>query len=259
MFRKIAIAVSAVLLGLVVVCYTNLPGLAHVKFNDSMAWLDSQVPIETQIKQLKLQVGKIDGEIKNNVGKLAAMEVENDKLEQKIVALKADQGKAKTEMAALTKSLDDNTQKVTLRERDNRASQLENLVGTYKVNQNKVKLLEDMLAAKRETFENAHKKIMDMKDQRDQLQLTIEKLESRKEVVDLKTQQTQIQVSDSALAESKALAQKIDDRLTLQEKTADKMGEFGYGSKVAPTKNTKSVKDVVGAAKEILEQDESDK
>jgi hypothetical protein len=80
MFRKVAIAVGAVLLGLVIVCYTSLPSLVQVKWHDSMAWLDRQVPIETQIKQLKLECGKIDNEIKANIDKLAKMEVETKNL-----------------------------------------------------------------------------------------------------------------------------------------------------------------------------------
>src|SRR5260370_10528801 len=60
MCRKIAIAVGAVLLGLVIVSYTSLPSLCHVKWNDGMAWLDRPLPIETKIKQHRIESDQID-------------------------------------------------------------------------------------------------------------------------------------------------------------------------------------------------------
>src|SRR5258708_32949093 len=46
MGRKIAIAVGAVLLGLVIVSATNVGTRLHVKWNDTCAWLDRKLPVE---------------------------------------------------------------------------------------------------------------------------------------------------------------------------------------------------------------------
>ncbi len=261
MFRKIAIAVGAVLLGLVVVTYTSLPSLAHVKWNDGMAWLDRQVPVETQIKQLRLETDKIDAEIKGNLGKLAKMAVETENLEQNVVALKDEQSKRRGTISTMAKGLEDQTVKVSNRaELNGKKNQLDTAVSTYEVKKEKLKSLESLLAAKRQTLEAAHEKIGAMKEQRDSLRVTIAKLESRKELVDIKTQQCQIQVSNSTINDCNVLAKKINDRLSEEEKLADLSTKYGYSdSPVAVEKDTKSVKDVLTNAKKVLADEQDDK
>jgi chromosome segregation ATPase len=259
MFRKVAIAVGAVLLGMVVVCYTSLPSLIHVKWNDSMAWLDRQVPIETQIKQIKLESEKIDNEIKANIGKLAKMEMDTQNLEQQVVALKEDQANRKQQMASLAAGLKNDTTKVVLREHNNKVNELDLLVTNYEVKSVKLKSMEELLSAKRQTLEAAHQKIGAMKDQRDQLRVSIAKLESRKELVDIKTQQCQVQISDSKINEINALLKKVNDRLSEQETTAALYAKYGYSEAPNVTDtNAKNAKEVLSRAENLL-KDADDK
>jgi len=257
MFRKVAIAVGAVLLGMVVVCYTSLPSLIHVKWNDSMAWLDRQVPIETQIKQIKLESEKIDNEIKANINKLATMEVAAQNLEQQVVTLKEEQVGRKQQMAKLASTLQNETQKVALREHNAKVNELDLLVTNYEVKSVKLKSMEDLLSAKRQTLEAAHQKIGAMKDQRDQLRVSIAKLESRKELVDIKTQQCQVQISDSKINEINALLKKVNDRLNEQETKAALYAKYGYSDApaVADT-NAKNAQVVLERANNVLKDDE---
>jgi len=257
MCRKIAITVGAVLLGLVIVTYTSLPSLVQVKWHDGMAWFERQVPIETQIKQLKMQVDKIDNEIKGNIDKLAKMEVETKNLEQSVVVLREDQAKRKIDIAAQAKALETKSERVARRDLQSMTSKLDLENTKYDVKAAKLKGLEGLLAAKRETLEAAHRKIGEMRDQRDQLYVSIQKLETRKELVDIKTQNCQIQVSDGTLNECNALLKKINDRLTEEEFKADDYQKYGYGEKTStPEKDAKSVQDVLEKAKTILKDDE---
>jgi phage shock protein A len=259
MFRKVAIAVGAVLLGMVVVCYTSLPSLIHVKWNDSMAWLDRQVPIETQIKQIKLESEKIDTEIKHNIDKLASMEVQTMDLEQHVVALKEDQAGLKKNVARLHGKLEGNLEKVALRDRTAMVNELDLLVSSYEVKNEKLKSMESLLFAKRQTLEAAHQKIGAMKDQRDQLRISIAKLESRKELVDIKSQQCQVQISDSKINEINALLKKVNDRLNEQETKAALYSKYGYSEAPAVADTTaKNATVVLDHAKKVLASEEQD-
>jgi chromosome segregation ATPase len=252
-------AVGALLLVLVVICYTSLPDLIHVKFNDALAWLERQVPVETQIKQLRLQVDKIDDEIKANLGKLARLEVDAKDLEQNVAALKEDQSKRKSEIAALAKKLDEEQSNVGMKDHRVPTSRLETLVNTYQVRSAKLKSLEELLAAKRQTLEAAHEKISVMKSQREALALSVQKLETRKELVDIQTQQSQIEVSNDIINRCNAMAKKIDDQLSVQEKTGELYGRYGYSNTPVTTeKETKNLKDVLNSAKKILEEEGTD-
>jgi chromosome segregation ATPase len=259
MFRKIAIAVGAVLLGLVIVCYTSLPSLAHVKWNETCAWLDRQVPIETKIKQLRLETDKIDNEIKANLSKLAKLEVETQNLEQQVVALREDQGKRKAEIARLTGDLDKKMSEVAIK-KDTKAlaSQLDLLVNTYQAKDAKVKNMENLLAVKRQTLEAAHQKISAMKDQRDEIRIAIAKLETRKELVDMKTQQSTIQFSDSKIVECNKLVKDINDQLSLQEKELELNQKYGYADNKAAVaeKEANNAREVLNSAKKLLSDDD---
>jgi chromosome segregation ATPase len=259
MFRKVAIAVGAVLLGLVIVCYTSLPSLAHVKWNESCAWLDRQVPIETKIKQLRIETDKIDQEIKANLSKLAKLEVETQNLEQNAVALREDQVKRKSEIASLAKDLEKKSQEVAFK-KDTKAlaSQLDLAINTYEAKDAKLKNMENLLAAKRQTLEAAHQKISSMKDQRDEIRIAIAKLETRKELVDIKTQQSTIQFSDSKIVECNRLVKDINNQLSLQEKELELNQKYGYSDNkaVAAEKDAKNVREVLNAAKKVLSDDD---
>jgi chromosome segregation ATPase len=256
MFRKIAIAVGAVLLGLVIVSYTHLPSLCHVKWNDATAWLDRQVPVETKIKQLRIETDKIDNEIKANLGKLAKLEVETQNLEQNAIALKGEQADRKAEIAKLASELERKTEQVAGNKKDIKplTNKLDLAVSTYEVRDAKLKNLESLLTAKRQTLEAAHQKISAMKDQRDELRVTIAKLETRKELVDIKTQQSTVQFSDSKIADCNRLAKEISDQLSEREKVADLMHQYGYTNDkgAAVEKEGKNVKDVLNSAKKVL-------
>ena len=257
MFRKIAIAVGAVLIGLVVVCYTSLPSLVQVKWHDSMAWLDRQVPIETQIKQLKLEAGKIDNEIKSNIDKLAKMEVDTRNVEQQVVALREEQGKNKEKLLTMKNALE--TDKVANRnELRSKTNALEVALSSYEVKKAKLATLENLLAAKRQTVDAGHQKIAAMKEQRDELYVTIAKLENKQELVSIKTQQSTIEVSDSKIVKCRELAKHIDDLLTEQDIKADMNRQyFGEEGKIAAEKDINK-EAVLDRAKKILEKDGSD-
>jgi chromosome segregation ATPase len=261
MFRKVAIAVGAVLLGLVIACYTSLPSLAHVKWNDTCAWFDRQVPIETQIKSLRLQADKVDKEIKANLNKLAKMEIEVRDLEHNVAALRQDQGKRKEDLSAKADALEKRSERMSRKDLRSQTNEVEALVNTYEVKNAKLKSMDSLLTAKRETLEAAHQKISAMKEQRDQLFVNIQKLETRKELVDIKTQQTQIQVSDSTLIECNLLLKKIDDQISEREKVSELYRKYGYSDEPAAVaeKDAKNVSAVLKAAKEVLKDDGDEK
>jgi len=260
MFRKIAIAVGAVLLGLVIVCYTSLPSLVHVKCNDVFSWMDRQVPIETKIKQLRLETGKIDKEINDNLGKLAKLEVETEKLEQGVVTLRIEQADRKKDVSAMATKLETKTEQVSKKDLRGLTDQLDLAVKTYEAKDAKLKNMESLLVAKRKTLEAAHQKISAMKDQRDELRVTIAKLETRKELVDIKTQQSTIEISDSQISRCKQLANDINTQLSEREHLADLRDQYGLSDKaVIAEKDAKNVQEVLKSAKNVLKDDQDDK
>src|SRR5260370_13632221 len=106
MCKKLCLAVGAVIVGLLVITFTGIGTLMQVKWNDTRSWMDRQVPPETQLKQLQVEIDKIDQDIKKNLNKLAAQEVEKDRLEASLTKLKENQTNLRQDITAMSKALD---------------------------------------------------------------------------------------------------------------------------------------------------------
>jgi len=218
------------------------------------------MPIETKIQQLRLETDKIDNEIKANLGKLAKLEVETEKLEQNVGLLRNNQANRKKDIYAIATKLETKTGQISKKDLRCLTNQLDLAVNTYQVKDAKLKSMEKLLDAKRQTLEAAHQKISAMKDQRDELRVTIAKLETRKELVDIKTQQSTIEISDSRITHCRQLANDINTQLSEKEKYADLQAQYGYSDKgVIAEKDAKNVQEVLKSAKRVVSDDQDDK
>jgi hypothetical protein len=265
MCKKLCIAVGAVIVGLLVITFTGLGTLMQVKWNETRNWMDKQVPPETQLKQLQIETDKIDQDIKKNLGKLATQEVEAERLEASLNKLKDNQTALREEIAAMTTVLGSkeasketfvvyNGKKVRPSEL---ALRLESKVNDYEMHKSEIKTREQLLASKRQSLELAHQRIREMKEQKEELRVTIAKLETRIEQVKLKQVDCPVSMDDSQVSKCHALADKLDRQLAEEEKKSELMKIYGYDK--APknsVREEKTTDDVLKAAKKALQDDD---
>ena len=230
MCKKLCLAVGAVIVGLVVITFTGLGTLAQVKWHQAQQWMDSKVSPETKLQELKAEQIKIDKDIKKHLGTLAAMEVEYERLDANLTAKKEAQAKLREEIAAMNKALDSNDQYVQYNGKKYRPSEL------------------------------AHQRIRAMREQKEELRVTIAKLEARIEALKVKQVDCPFDVDDSQVNKCKALADKLDEQISKEEKKAELYATYGYDKpyKGGINDNSKTVDDVRQAAKKAL-QDDDDK
>jgi len=105
MCKKLVLAAVAILVGTAVVRHTSVGSLAHVWWHDAKKAVERQVPPEVQIKQLEVEVGKIDRDIKQNLSRLAGQEVDTQKLEENVASLKEEQKKLHASIEAMIATL----------------------------------------------------------------------------------------------------------------------------------------------------------
>jgi multidrug efflux pump subunit AcrB len=263
MAKKLSIAVGAVIVGLLVITFTGVGTVLKVKLDDACVWMDKQVPPETQLKNLRAEIDKIDKDIKKNLSKLAAMEVECDKLEANVTAMKEDQTKLRSDITKMSEALDGKTEKVSFNGRNYRTSELtiklESAVNTYEVRKTDIKTKDQLLTQKRQSLDLAHKTISDMRDQKEKLRVMAAKLETRIENVKLKQVDCPISMDNSQVSKCNALAEKLDRILAEEEKKTELFDRYGYGKKSNVVSDEKSKEDVLQAAKRALQDDEEDK
>jgi len=265
MCKKLCLAVGAVIVGLSVVYFTGLSSLVQVKWNDMQGWMKKQVPPETQLKQLRVEIIKIDADIKKNLGKLATQEVEAERLEASINAQKEEQVRLKAEIVAMTKALDTKETKVVYPVGSTRvyrqtelALKLEASVNTYENRKADIKQKELTLAAKQQALDLAHQRISEMKVQKDKLNQVAEKLAMRIEQVKLNQVDTGCEIDDNQVAKCIGLADSLTKQLDEEDRKADLYKQYGYSTDKKPVQiNVKSTDEILKAAQKTLEDDDA--
>jgi chromosome segregation ATPase len=235
-----------------VLALTTADYVADVSHQQAPAHLDSELSVEARAKQLKFKAEQIDSEVKANSEKLVKLDVDIKNREQEVAALKQDQTQRKAEISTLANRLQNEREKVPASDKKKLENQLEAAVSAYEAKDAKIKNLEAVIAAKRETLEAAQQKTGEMREQRAQLKTAIQNLENRLAVVDLKTQPA---LSDSQSEELKAIIKDIENKLAEQELQAENYRKFG----VAPDKDNQSAPDALDRAKKILDPDDEKK
>jgi hypothetical protein len=264
MCKKLILAAVAILVGTAVVKHTSFGSLAQVWWRDAKQAVERSVPPEVQIKRLANEVGKIDQDIKQNLSKLAQQEVDTQKLDEDVATLKENQTTLKAEITAMTKSLEaGNTEKVSINGKNWRVGsltrQLDGAVAKYERTKVEVKSKEKLLANKREALEAAHARIAEMNAQKELLRDTVANLETRLQLARLNATRNHatVEFDDSQVARCNELANEINQRLAVDEKTIELNARYGYGIAQPKAEETKPTADVLKAAKKAL-QDESE-
>jgi chromosome segregation ATPase len=263
MCKKLFIAAVAILVGTVAVRHSSL---AKVWFQDLKQAVQRQVPLDTQIRQLKEEIGEIDKDVKKNLGKLAAQEAESEKLEKTIAALKDSQAGLQAEMTTMIKALDGKTESVSINGRAYRgsalAAKLERKTAEYEARKSELKSMEQLLETKKQGLEAAVGRIIAMREQKAKLAANVGQLESRLQVVRYHATRDNVSIDldESKVGRCNELYTEIDDQLTLAEKTAQKFEQFGYTQQpqVQPDETNKPTAEVLKAAKKALSPEQAE-
>jgi chromosome segregation ATPase len=261
MCKKLCLAVGAVIVGLVVITFTGLGTLAQVKWHEANRWMEKQVPPETQLKRLQAEISKIDGDIKKNLGKVAAQQVEVERLEANLAAVKEQQAKLREDIAVMTKALDSKEQPIQYNGKKYRPSELairlDSKVSEYETLKTSIKTKEQVLAAKRQSLELAHARINEMRVQKDQLKETAAKLETRIEKVNLERMDCPVDLDGSQVSKCRELADKLDRQLAEDEAQAKLLKQYGYDKdRKTVTHDEKTIDEIQQAAKKALQDDD---
>jgi hypothetical protein len=266
MCKKLVLAAVAILVGTAVVRHTSIGSLAQVWWHDAKTFAERQVPPEVQIKQLEVEVNKIDRDIKQNLSHLAAQEVDTQRLEENVAALRDSQSKMRADIVAMTeglKGIKGTTDQVAFNGRNYRASELtrklDHDVAKFEAKKAELRTKEKLLDLKKQALEAANDRITAMADQKEKLRVVIAKFETRQELNRLSAVRNEagIELDDSQVARCNDLANQIERRLAIAEKESELTIRYGFAAKKVD--ETKPAKDVVKAAEKALEEEKSDR
>jgi len=210
--------------------------------------------VKLSLKDLQLECDRIDKDIKKSVDKLAAAEVDYERIDANMMARKKAWADLREKIAAMLKAVETKDEKVTYEGKKYSLSELalrlESKVHDYENGKAVVKNQEQILASKRQALELRHERISAMRDQKELLELrvTIAKLEARLEAGQVKPDAT-VEVDAARLRRSRELAEKLDGQFPEVENIFELPKQSD--------RQQKSIDEVIQAAKKALQPDEN--
>jgi len=219
MLKKLVIAAAAVMVGLVILKRTDLGSLMQVWWKDAVAVAQRQVPPETRIKQLRMEIGKIDNDIKAAVDKLVTHEVTYERLKDNVEGLKARQKQRKDEMTALIDALEQDNTRVSFKGQNLTAeagqNKLDALRTEFEIGRESLKVKDQLLKNKGDQLDLAVQRINKIKDKKGELSTLVEKLEAQLELVRIKQLDNNcIEVNDSQVSKCEELSEHLKQMIT---------------------------------------------
>lgn len=257
MFKKLLIAAVAVLAGTMVLGKVTKIS-PRVWFGDCCRSIRNAVPPEVQLRQLNDEIANIDNDIKKNIGRVAAMEVEVKSIENRVASQRAHLADLKRDMVAMKKSLEDGSWKVSKGDGSELTRKLDRTINEYTTLKENNKIQEKVLQEKKRALETAHNRLTKMVNEKENLTLLSARLAGHLEAVKMKQTGTPVEFDDSSIARCRELANEIETRLNTADAATKLLAQYGYGKSDSVLDNEgKSRDEVLKAVKKAL-QDEND-
>jgi chromosome segregation ATPase len=246
MLKKLLIAAAAIVVGLVIVKKTQVGSLVQVWWKDAMTCCSRQISPETRIKQLKLEIGKIDGDIRGAINKLVKVEIEQDRLKADIAGLTAKQDQRARDMKALAVALKTN---VSTGPKDENT--LRSLTAQYRAGKEELASREERLAVLTEQLELADEQITKLKNKKEELLALADKMDSELARLHIRELDTGVTVDATQAARAEELANQINETIQERAKRAEKLAKYGL-TKTQSARVKQNKADAIKAAEEVL-------
>jgi hypothetical protein len=260
MCKKLFLAAVAIVLGVVVVRHTQLGTLIQVWWHDARASVEKAIPPEVQIKQLRLEIDKIDADVKQNISKLAKQEADCEKLDKDVVVLRVTQKQLREEITGIEKVLDSKTDRVVFQGAPYRAGELarrlDAATNRYVNGKGELKAKEQLLEEKKKALEEAHRRVSTMRDEKERLRVEVARLETWLETLKLQQLQDRVELDESQVGRCNALLAQIQSRIRQMQIESKLQHDYGYA---APGQvndhDQKTTDEVLKAARKALQED----
>jgi chromosome segregation ATPase len=233
MFKKLLIAALAVVVGVGVVSGTRLGSHLRLKWNKAQAWAKEQVPLETDIERLKMEVANLKLEDERYYDQVARQEREVVKLQEKVNKSRQALASQETYIKEMRLALAEGGQFVTHKnERYDRKwveSDVRNEALRFLADEKVVKADEENLNLRKETLAMNKAKLGGLAVQRKEMEAQLLILERELAQQRLR-EQSSVVVDDGRYGKVNKEIEELRERFALLKTKADLRGEAQKGS-----------------------------
>jgi chromosome segregation ATPase len=259
MLKKVSIVALGVFAAMCVLSYTKLGSYTCTAWHTIKKEAKEQVPVEFELKRLKGEVDKLEGDLKKHRG-VAADKIEVARnLEQKIETATGELNQLKERMRKASADIDSGAERIVYNGReypvDTVTRELRTDLQRAKNKDMEIKRMQDLLVTRKRSADLAEKQLGEIRDQRDLLIQRIAKLEADYEAVRLAQTESDHQFDDSRLAGIKQDLEELQKRIN-REKTELDLAQKYEGKVIVDDKP--STDDVNRDVKTFLNGDKAD-
>ncbi len=259
MLKKLIIAAAAVVVGLVIIRTTKIGkefrSLTELWWNQSGDWAKNQVPPETRIEQLEMEIGKIKQDVLTAVEQRAGLKADYVMLEDDVKALKNLQAQRKTDLLNLADLVEQGTNEVVFKGHTFGSKiarqKLDGLTNTYEMSKQTLKAKSELLAAKGQRLELAEQHINKIQQKQVELANMVDQMKTQLANIRMKQlENNSVDIDESQVSKCVKLQQELRRMLLKEEVLAEEKARFGLTTPVAaPARDEGSAADSVKAAR----------
>ncbi|NMC22061.1 MAG: hypothetical protein GYA33_16765 [Thermogutta sp.] len=182
-------------------------------------------PIAFDLERLNGELKDLEPEIRNNLGVVAALEVDVENLEKNVAQVQEEQAKAMAEMRKLRDALaEDKTEYEfggQLYKRSEVEADLAKRMDRYEARKAELEAARQLLAERRRNLEAASRKVREYQGQYEQLKTQAESLAAQLKTLETAQAAGEVTIDGSRLSRAKELAKEIERRIRVGQKVLD--------------------------------------
>jgi peptidoglycan hydrolase CwlO-like protein len=185
----------------------------------------NNVPVEFELKRAKKEIGKIDGDIREEMHKIAKEEVEVEKLAKQIDTKEQQLAKAKSDIMTLTAHLESGEKYYVTKGRSYSGSQVEadltRRFERFKTEEGTLEKLHMIHEARERRVNAAHDKLEAMRSAQKQMEVEVANLEAELKMLEVAKATSELDLDDSRLSNLRGSLDEIRTRLEVDKKLAN--------------------------------------
>jgi chromosome segregation ATPase len=247
---KKTLFVGALVTGGLVLLNTVWSGSVHTGFKRLQSKLERKIDPDFELARIRDEIAKLTPDMHRNITRIAEEMVQCESLERRVNDLQARLEAGKDELAAITSAVEKGTTRVSYHGRDLTVNQVKDKLRNCRILEKELANNKKVLDAKRQGVEAARQQLVEMKEQKQQLEVMAADYEAQLKTLALATTRAKIQLDDSRLAEIKASLERLRERIETENKTALLAEQFNSGT--LTEKKAETTKDVLDDAREYL-------
>jgi len=230
MCKKIGIAALAVVAGLFILNNTRLGSYGWTAYSKAKKSVKAQVPLEFELERVRQQVALLMPDMKQNLSKVAEEIVSIENMKEEVVVIKTNLNKQKEKVRVMTDELKSGNERVSFEgrtcSRTRLAEKLAADLRSCQVCEDELNVKEQMLENRERALESERAKLASMRQQRQELEVRISKLEADLKAIRLAQTKSKFQIDDSRLSQIKQSLADIQQRLRVEQVENDLHGQF---------------------------------